>query len=102
MAVVEDELDRVMADGLDGDDDHPAFAAHRALLRGGVSLHFGAGTRDAQVFGGQVEGRVVVGDAEDPATVLETELIRPIARRHAVFPALPAKSVATFTLDIVA
>jgi len=55
MAVVEDNFDGILADGLDGPDADSLFAQHQDLLSRAVSFDFRGGRMNAQVLEGQLK-----------------------------------------------
>jgi hypothetical protein len=60
MAVVEDDADGVVADGLEADDAYPALAARADLLGGAMALHLGGRALDPQELGRIAERAAVV------------------------------------------
>src|SRR5450631_4589839 len=78
MHVVEPDLDRIVADGIDGEDRDVALAADGLALRFGMTLHFGRGAGHAQQFGGEAElAAIVKADLQRAAVLGEPDFNRP-------------------------
>ena len=76
--VVEPEPDRVIADGIDGEDGHVALAANGLAFRFGMALHFGRRAGDAKQLGGEFERHTVVEvDMQRAAIPGEPDFDRP-------------------------
>src|SRR5208337_1451941 len=78
VAVVEHDLDRIIANGLDPDDGDVFLARHDLLLAWRMAPHFGARAFDAQPLGGEADDLPVVeGDFEDAPPLHRRDVRRP-------------------------